>query len=135
MYVINPRFIFAESFNKEEYWTIEAVFPEFSAELFNYNHKDFKINNEIKINENFLVTISTIISLVVFVVRVLLLKEVTVFTTIATVLSKVLSVAVIWIVAIAKPKDVKSENLIYTVLPIIAICDSIVYSIVDSLII
>lgn len=82
-----------------------------------------------------LVTISTIISLVVFVVRVLLLKEVTVFTTIVTVLSKVLSVAVIWIVAIAKPKEVKSENLIYTVLPIIAICDSIVYSIVDSLII
>jgi len=40
-----------ESFNPEEYWTIEAVFPEFTAELFNYNHKDFKINNEIEANE------------------------------------------------------------------------------------
>ena len=39
------------AFNKEEYWTIEAVFPEFSAELFNYNHKDFKINNEIEAND------------------------------------------------------------------------------------
>ncbi len=39
------------AFNPEEYWTIEAVFPEFSAELFNYNHKDFKIKNEIEANE------------------------------------------------------------------------------------
>ena len=39
------------AFNPEEYWTIEAVFPEFSAELFNYNHKEFKINNEIEANE------------------------------------------------------------------------------------
>lgn len=39
------------AFNPEEYWTIEAVFPEFSAELFNYNHKDFKISNEIEANE------------------------------------------------------------------------------------
>jgi len=40
-----------KAFNPEEYWTIEAVFPEFSADLFNYNHKDFKINNEIEANE------------------------------------------------------------------------------------
>lgn len=39
------------AFNPEEYWTIEAVFPEFSADLFNYNHKEFKINNEIEANE------------------------------------------------------------------------------------
>ncbi len=39
------------AFNPEEYWTIEAIFPEFSAELFNYNHKDFKISNEIEANE------------------------------------------------------------------------------------
>ena len=38
-------------FKPEEYWTIEAIFPEFSAELFNYNHKDFKINNEIEAND------------------------------------------------------------------------------------
>ena len=40
-----------DDFNPEEYWTIEAVFPEFSAELFNYNHKELKINNEIEANE------------------------------------------------------------------------------------
>ena len=40
-----------EAFQKEEYWTIEAVFPEFSASLFNYNHKDFEIKNEIEANE------------------------------------------------------------------------------------
>ena len=40
-----------EAFNPEEYWTIKAIFPEFEAELFNYNHKDFKINNEIEANE------------------------------------------------------------------------------------
>jgi len=40
-----------ESFKKEEYWTIEAVFPEFNASLFNYNHKDIEIKNEIEANE------------------------------------------------------------------------------------
>ena len=40
-----------EAFVKEEYWSIEAIFPEFSAELFNYNHKDFEIHNEIEANE------------------------------------------------------------------------------------
>ncbi len=40
-----------QSFEPEEYWTIEANFPEFSAELFNYNHKDIKIKNEIEAND------------------------------------------------------------------------------------
>lgn len=40
-----------EAFKKEEYWTIEAIFPEFSASLFNYNHKDFEIKNEVEANE------------------------------------------------------------------------------------
>ena len=40
-----------EKFITEEYWTIEAVFPEFKAELFNYNHKDIEIKNEIEANE------------------------------------------------------------------------------------
>lgn len=39
------------AFVPEEYWTITAEFPEFSAELFNYNHKEFKINNEVEANE------------------------------------------------------------------------------------
>jgi len=40
-----------EAFNPEEYWTITGVFPEFEADLFQYNHKDFKIENELKANE------------------------------------------------------------------------------------
>jgi len=39
------------SFNPEEYWTIEAIFPEFSASLFQYNHKKIEIKNEIEVNE------------------------------------------------------------------------------------
>lgn len=39
------------AFNPEEYWTIEAIFPEFSADLFQYNHKKFEIHNEIEANE------------------------------------------------------------------------------------
>ncbi len=40
-----------EKFISEEYWTISAVFKDFDAELFNYNNKDIKINNEIEANE------------------------------------------------------------------------------------
>ena len=40
-----------EAFKEEEYWTIKALFQDFDAELFNYNHKDLKINNEIEANE------------------------------------------------------------------------------------
>jgi len=40
-----------ENFIKEEYWTIEAVFPEFKANLFNYNHKDIEIKTEIEAND------------------------------------------------------------------------------------
>lgn len=81
------------------------------------------------------VTISSIISLIIFIVRVIALNEFSIFTAIVTVVSKVISVAVIWIVAKVKPKDVKSENLIFTVLPIIAICDSVLYSIIELLIV
>lgn len=40
-----------EAFNSEEYWTITAKFNDFDAELFNYNHKDIEINNEVEANE------------------------------------------------------------------------------------
>lgn len=39
-----------EAFIPEEYWTITANFPEFSAELFNYNHKEITISNEEEAN-------------------------------------------------------------------------------------
>ena len=40
-----------EAFNPEEYWTITAVFPDFEAELFNYNHKKIEIHDELEANE------------------------------------------------------------------------------------
>ena len=40
-----------EAFNTEEYWTINANFNEFDAELFNYNHKDIEVKNEVEANE------------------------------------------------------------------------------------
>jgi len=40
-----------EKFISEEYWTISAIFPEFEAELFNYNNKEIEIHNEIEANE------------------------------------------------------------------------------------
>ena len=35
-----------EAFNPEEYYTVKGIFDEFDAELFNYDHKDFKISNK-----------------------------------------------------------------------------------------
>lgn len=40
-----------EAFNAEEYWTITGIFPAFEAELFQYNHKDIKVETEIQANE------------------------------------------------------------------------------------
>lgn len=37
-----------EKFITEEYWTIEADFKDFKAELFNYNNKNIKISNELE---------------------------------------------------------------------------------------
>ena len=35
-----------QNFKSEEYWTIEAIFNEFEATLFNYKNKEIKISNE-----------------------------------------------------------------------------------------
>ena len=40
-----------EAFQEEEYWTIKALFQDFDAELFNYNHKELTIHNEVEANE------------------------------------------------------------------------------------
>lgn len=37
-----------EKFVSEEYWTISALFNDFTAELFNYNHEDIEIKNEVE---------------------------------------------------------------------------------------
>ena len=35
-----------QSFNSEEYWSIEAIFNDFEANLFNYKNEEVKISNE-----------------------------------------------------------------------------------------
>lgn len=40
-----------DKFITEEYWTITAMFNDFDAELFSYNHKDIEVKNEIEANE------------------------------------------------------------------------------------
>ena len=40
-----------EAFKEEEYWTITAIFKDFEADLFNYNHKDIEVHNEVEANE------------------------------------------------------------------------------------
>lgn len=39
------------AFIKQEYWTITALFNEFDAELFRYNHEDIKVANELEANQ------------------------------------------------------------------------------------
>ena len=36
-----------EAFQKEEYWTITGKFNDFDAELFNYDHKDIEVKDEV----------------------------------------------------------------------------------------
>ena len=40
-----------EKFISEEYWTISAIFNDFTAELFNYDHQDIEIKNELEANK------------------------------------------------------------------------------------
>ncbi|MBE6151404.1 MAG: type I DNA topoisomerase [Firmicutes bacterium] len=40
-----------EAFVPEEYWTITAIFDEFEAKLFNYDHKDIEIHSEEEAND------------------------------------------------------------------------------------
>ena len=40
-----------EKFIATEYWSIHGIFPEFQAELFNFNNKEIEIKNEFEANE------------------------------------------------------------------------------------
>lgn len=39
-----------EAFKSEEYWTIDGIFKDFKASLFNYNNKEILIHNEVETN-------------------------------------------------------------------------------------
>lgn len=80
------------------------------------------------------VTASTVISLVVFIVRMIMLKDFSPLSITTSLLAKTITVAVIWIAATVKPKNEKQEKLIFTILPIIAMCDSVVYTIINVLV-
>jgi DNA topoisomerase-1 len=40
-----------EAFKSEEYWTIDAIFPDFKAQLDTYNYKKIEIKNELEADE------------------------------------------------------------------------------------
>ncbi len=40
-----------QAFVEEEYWTITALFPDFSASLFQHNNKDIEVKDEIQAND------------------------------------------------------------------------------------
>ncbi len=40
-----------EAFQSEEYWTIDAIFPDFKAELDTYNYKKLEIKNELEADQ------------------------------------------------------------------------------------
>ena len=73
-------------------------------------------------------TVSALISLIVYIIRIVILNEFSISTTITTFLSKIVTVVAIWIIATVKPKNENDEKLIFTIIPIIVICDSIIYS-------
>lgn len=113
-------------------FAITALAAYFCARLLNVTAfgDENKQTKELKLLAS-CVTISSILSLIIYFIRINLLNEIFSFSIIVTILSKVISVAVIWIAVIVKAKDLKTEKLIFTILPIIAICDSIIYSVLE----
>lgn len=91
-------------------------------------------NNQLKVLRLLAIgtTTSVVISLIVYVIRIVVLSDFSISTTISTFLSKFITIAAIWIVATVKPKDKNGEKLIFAIIPIVAICDSVLFSIIDS---
>ena len=81
-----------------------------------------------------MVTISTIITIVIYVVKMVIVNNFSVLDIILSLLSNLLPVVVIWLAVKVKPNDEKQEKLLFTILPIIAICDAVVYEIIYSII-
>ena len=81
-----------------------------------------------------LVTVSTVITIVTYIAKMIIVKDVSVLSLVFSLLSNILPVVVIWLAVKVKPKDEKQEKLIFTILPIIAMCDSVVYGIIYTII-
>lgn len=81
-----------------------------------------------------LVTVSTVITIVTYIAKMIIVSDFSVLGLAISLLSNILPVVVIWLAVKVKPKDEKQEKLIFTILPIIAICDTVVYGLIYSII-
>lgn len=79
------------------------------------------------------VTVSTAITIIAYIVKILIVNDFSLLSMITTLLSNIIPVVVIWLAATVKPKDEKQEKLFFTILPIIAICDSVIYGILYAI--
>lgn len=80
------------------------------------------------------VTVSTVISIGCYIAKVILNNLVEPISITMNIIIYLIAIAVIWIAATVKPQNEKQEKVIFTVLPIIAMCDSVVYTIISVLI-
>ncbi len=81
-----------------------------------------------------LVTVSTAITIVTYIAKMIIVNDFSVLSLVFSLLSNILPVVVIWLAVKVKPKDDNQEKLIFTILPIIAMCDSVVYGIFYTII-
>lgn len=79
------------------------------------------------------VTISSVITIISVIAKTIIVNDFSLLSMITSLLSNVFPVVVIWLAATVKPKDEKHEKLIFTILPIIAACDSVVYGILYAI--
>lgn len=81
-----------------------------------------------------LVTVSTVITIVTYIAKMIIVSDFSILGLAISLLSNILPVVVIWLAIKVKPKDEKQEKLLFTILPIVAICDAVVYDIIYSII-
>lgn len=81
-----------------------------------------------------LVTVSTIVTIVIYIIKMIIVDDFSVLDFVFSLLSNLLPVIVIWLAVKVNPKDEKQEKLIFTILPIIAVCDTVVYGLIYTII-
>lgn len=81
-----------------------------------------------------LVTVSTVITIVTYIAKMVIVNDFSALGLVISLLSNLLPVVVIWLAVKVKPKDEKQEKLFFTILPIITICDTVVYGVIYSII-
>lgn len=79
------------------------------------------------------VTISAVVTIISVIAKNIIVNDFSLLSMITSLLSNIFPVVVIWLAATVKPKNEKQEKLIFTILPIIAVCDSVVYGILYAI--